>query len=607
LSARFHRAVIPALAFAAPLAAYVATASRDLGAIDSGELAVVCRNLGIAHPTGYPLYTLIGRLAALGLPGATPIARLNLLSALCTGIACLFGFLLFRSIIGRMRPRACEVSGDLLAMGAAWLWGVHPALWSQAVSNEVHALQAALLACLLWLATADPGRESFRWRILTAYLLGLAFANHMSTIYIVPALAAGAIAEPLDRAWLRDRRRLLLLAAAFLVPLGLYAYLPLRSLREPLLDWGDPTSGSRFLRHVGGAQYRVWMFTSSASFRANLLGFLREWGTPIGWIPIAAALAGGVALARRNRPTCIRLVLGCLIGMVWASGYDIHDLEPYYATARLSLAGLAVAGAAILLPGSTASLARRSLLLVPLATAVVLGALRWETESRRDDRFVRLYAQTLLEQLPPNAILISRHWDLVVSPILYLQQVEGRRTDVTVVDTELLRRSWYFPQLRRTDPRLLAPVEDRVTPFLEDLRLFEEHRPYDPRKIEEHYRSLISGIFVAHRMDRPIFHTPEIEPTFYGDWVGVPEAQVVHLVPDPRMAPPAAPLDPAPWAAQARFVREPIRRQAWEFPIDLARSRIRFLRMFDRTDEAAYWEGTLRRFEAIRLPTEDDP
>ncbi len=589
------------------MAVYVATAARDLGTIDSGELAVVCRNLGVAHPTGYPLYTLIGRLAALGLPGSTPIARLNLLSALCAGVACLFAFLLFRSILDKVRPRTGEISRDLLALGAVWLWAVHPALWSQAVSNEVHALQAALLACLLWLATADPGRDFFRLRILTAYLLGLAFANHMSTIYIVPALAAGALAEPSDRAWLRDRRRLLLLAAAFLVPLGLYAYLPLRSLHDPLLDWGNPTSGARFLRHVGGAQYRVWMFASSASFRTNLLGFLGEWATPVGWIPIAAALAGALALARRSRPTCIRLALGSLIGIVWASGYDIHDLEPYYATARLSLAGLAVAGASFLLPERPGTLARRSLLLVPLAAAVVLGAIRWDAQSRRDDRFVRLYAQTLLEQLPPNAILISRHWDVVVSPILYLQQVEGRRTDVTVVDTELLRRSWYFPQLRRTDPRLLAPVEDRVAPFLEDLRLFEDHRPYDPRKIEEHYRSLISGIFVAHRMERPIYHTPEIEPTFYGDWVGVPEAQAVHLVPDPRMAPPAAPLDPALWAPQARFIREPIRRQAWAFPIDLARSRIRFLRMYDRTDEAAHWEERLARFEAIRLPEEDEP
>jgi hypothetical protein len=604
---RFDSRAVRAFALAAPLALYVATAARDLGPIDSGELAVVCANLGVAHPTGYPLYTMMGRLAALALPGATPIARLNLLSALLAAVACLLAFLLFRAILDKLRPRSGEGSRDLLAMGAAFLWAVHPALWSQAASNEVHALQAALIACLLWLVTADRAGDPFRWRVVTAYVLGLSFANHMSTAYLVPALAAGALADPADRSWLRDRRRLLLLAAAFLLPLGLYAYLPLRSLREPLMDWGSPSSVPGFLRHVGGAQYRVWLFTSSASFRTNLLGFLREWWSPAGWVPVAAAVAGAVALARRDRATFLRLTLGFLVGMVWASGYDIHDLEPYYAPARLCMAGLAVAGASYLLIGGRTAPARAVLLFIPLVAAVALGALRWEAQSRRGDRFVRLYAQTLLDRLPPDAILISRHWDMVVSPILYLQQVEGRRTDVTVIDTELLRRSWYFPQLRRLDPRLLAPIEDRVAAFLSDLRLFEQHRPYDPRRIEERYRSLISGIFTAHRMDRPVFHTPDVEPIFYGSWAGVPEAMVLRMVPDPRMAPPVAPLDPAPWAAQARYVRDRVCRQAWGFPIDLAQSRIRYLQMYDRTDEAARWEAALVRLAAIPLPEERAP
>lgn len=602
---RSPRNAFPLLALAGPFGVYLMTAARDLGPIDSGELAVVCANLGIAHPTGYPLYTLLGRLAAQGIPAATPIARLGILSALLGAAACLFFFLLCRVILERTRPESDDLSRDLLGLGGTWLWAVHPALWSQAVSNEVHALQAALVALVLWLASAERTRCSMRWKILTAYALGLAFANHMTAIYIVPGIIAGALADPADRSSLRDPRRLLLLAAAILVPFGLYAYLPIRSMREPLMDWGDPTNVVRFLRHIGGAQYRVWMFSSSAAFRTNLAGFVREWGSPVGWIPVVAAAAGAGLLARRDRSSFWRFILGLAVGLVWASGYDIHDIEPYYATARICAAGLAVAGAALLLPDRRSGRLRRLVVLAPLAAAIVLAGLRWEAQTRRDDRFVRLYAQSLLDRLPPDAILISRHWDMVVSPILYLQQVEHRRTDVTVVDTELLRRSWYFPQLRRTDPRLLAPIEDRVSAFLEDLRLFEERRPYDPRRIEERYRALISGIFTAHRMDRPIFHTPEVEASFYGDWTGIPEALAVRMVPDPRMAPPVVPLDPAPWEAQARFARDPVCRQAWGFPIELAHNRIRYLHDFDRGDEAARWQESVGRLERARLPVGD--
>jgi hypothetical protein len=607
LKARVSEISAPALALTGPLAVYAASAARDLGPIDSGELATVCANLGVAHPTGYPLYTLVGHLAAMGLPGPTPIARLNLLSGIFAATACLFTFLLFRAILARLRPRAGARSRDLLALGAAWLWAIHPALWSQAVVNEVHALQVALLAGILWLAAEERTENSMRWRVLTAYATGLAFTNHMSTVYLLPGLAVGALVDQADRAWLRERRHALLLAGATLVPLGLYGVLPLLGLREPLMDWGAPTTWSRFLRHVGGAQYRVWMFSSSQAFRGNLAGFLREWVSPVGWIPPLAAIAGAWTLARRDRPVFFRLTLGFLVGVIWASGYDIHDIEPYYATARLCLAGLALAGVSAVLPERRTSRARDLVVLAPLLAALVLGGLRYRDQSRRGDHFVRLYAQSLLDRLPPDAILISRHWDMVVSPIIYLQQVEHRRPDVTVVDTELLRRSWYYPQLRRTDPRLLAPIEDRVSAFLEDLRLFEAQRPYDPRRIEERYRALIAGIFTAHRTERPVFHTPDVEPLFYGDWTGIPEALAVRMVSDPRAAPAVEPLDPTPWEAQVRFLRDPVCVQAWGFPIELAHDRIRFLRDFGRMEEAARWQQSVARFEAVRPPEGGGP
>ena len=39
---------------------YVRTLCPTVDFIDSGELATVAYTLGIAHPTGYPLFTLVG-------------------------------------------------------------------------------------------------------------------------------------------------------------------------------------------------------------------------------------------------------------------------------------------------------------------------------------------------------------------------------------------------------------------------------------------------------------------------------------------------------------------------------------------------------------------
>ncbi len=601
-------------ALAGPLVLYAVTASRDVGSIDSGELAAACARLGIAHPTGYPLYTLIGRLASLALPAATPIARLNLLSGIFAAVSALFVYYLFLGIARFGRPDSGGWSERILALGGSWLWAVHPALWSQGTGNEVHAAQAALVAALLALAQSDAARRgSFRTMLLVFYVGGLCFTNHMSAIYLVPGLIAGALCDPRARALMRQPWRLAAAISAALVPITLYLYLPIRAGKAPIQDWGDPQTLTRFLRHVGGAQYRVWMFSSSTSFDSNLASFAREFANPLGFFLLALVCVGVVRLVRRDPPGLARLGLGLLVGTIWASGYDIHDIEPYYMIPRLCIGGLAIAGASVLLPPSTetsrirmgiATRARAALPILPLALSLVLVGTRFKEQDRSGDRFVRLYATSILDRLPPHAILLSRHWDMVVSPIIYLQQIEGTRPDVTVVDTELLRRSWYFPVLRRVDPSLLAGIEDRVSLFLEDLRLFEANRPYDPQRIEEHYRAVIAGIFESHRAERPVFHTPDVEPTFYAGWYGIPEALDVRVSPDPAQAPEAAPIDPSAWSAQARYVDDPVRRDTWAFPIELGRSRVQFLERFGRGAEAARWRASVEGLEAIPLPKE---
>ena len=58
------RRAAAAAAVAAGLALYLPTLARHVGFIDRGELAAVAATLGIAHPTGYPTFTLLGRVVA---------------------------------------------------------------------------------------------------------------------------------------------------------------------------------------------------------------------------------------------------------------------------------------------------------------------------------------------------------------------------------------------------------------------------------------------------------------------------------------------------------------------------------------------------------------
>src|SRR5262245_16109642 len=64
---------------------------------DSGELVAAVYLLGIPHPTGYPLYTLLGKLWTLLIPFGSIAYRMSLFSAACAAGACAVLYRLCRS------------------------------------------------------------------------------------------------------------------------------------------------------------------------------------------------------------------------------------------------------------------------------------------------------------------------------------------------------------------------------------------------------------------------------------------------------------------------------------------------------------------------------
>ncbi|HEX5691972.1 MAG TPA: DUF2723 domain-containing protein, partial [Roseiflexaceae bacterium] len=135
---------------------------------DSAEFQLAAPLLGVPHPTTYPLYILLGKLATLLLPFGDLAWRVTLVSALCAALAVALFALMARRLVG--------LGG---AVVAALALGVTPGLWNAATLAEVYALLAALLAALGWLlATAGEGRPT-NWRLYAAaFVAGLGCTHH---------------------------------------------------------------------------------------------------------------------------------------------------------------------------------------------------------------------------------------------------------------------------------------------------------------------------------------------------------------------------------------------------------------------------------------------
>src|SRR6476646_10318430 len=163
------------------LALYTATLLPGIGSGDTAEFQRVVPTLGVAHPTGYPLYTMLGWLWSQLPLGATPAWRMNLFSAVMAALAVGALFLVGRAL-GQSR---------LVAAMAALTFAVSATFWSQATIAEVYALAALiqallLLALLRWRQGRNPNAKK-GWPLWVAgLLLGLGLAHHRTIILLIP-------------------------------------------------------------------------------------------------------------------------------------------------------------------------------------------------------------------------------------------------------------------------------------------------------------------------------------------------------------------------------------------------------------------------------------
>jgi hypothetical protein len=426
-----HLALVAFAPVASALAVYGLTLCRTVYFGDSGELCAAATVHGIAHPPGYPLYTLLGRILVAILPGEPAIA-VNLLSAFAAALAAGSAATLAR-LLGARPPAA--IAAGLLVLGSG-------TLWSQAVVAEVYTLHAflatAVLAALAWderLAPHQVGRGGrahsedgdARALLVAAYLFALGLAHHLTIVHLaLPALILLAARRRFPLPALPAAMTLAALA------LTLYATLLLRSRFDPPLDWGNPETLARLLDHVRARQYQFLLGKMRGPDMVARLGAIagvlaRDLSPAL----VPAMILGAIALrARRAWLVALALVVATLVAH--AVAYGIPDYEGHLGPAFIVLAVLAALGL---------DLAARPLRPVPLAALLVLAialaplATHFASADRSTHRSAREFGANLLVSLPPGATIFAEG-DHQVFLLAYLTAACGERPDVTVIDRD---------------------------------------------------------------------------------------------------------------------------------------------------------------------------
>src|SRR5438067_11583897 len=159
---------------------YAASAPRTVALEDDGLFILSSYFLGIEHPPGYPLFTLIGHLFTY-LPVGSVACRVHLASAMFGALTGGAAWLCARALVG----------GRLPAYLAALALGVSPVFWSQAIIAEVYTLNPffflslvfmGLQACLPSTLANPAARRMLPWMAL---VFGLSLSNHYPLMLLV--------------------------------------------------------------------------------------------------------------------------------------------------------------------------------------------------------------------------------------------------------------------------------------------------------------------------------------------------------------------------------------------------------------------------------------
>lgn len=489
---------------------YGHTVAPDVTFEDSGELITAAGLGGVAHPPGYPLFTMIAHGFTF-LPFGTVAYRVNLVSVVFMAIGCALTGMAVRSILTGLwkeNDRNARWLINAAAWSAAMLAGLALDVWRQAVITEVYGLHATfvgliVLLCLRWFFFPDR-RSNYYGGI--ALVFALSMTNHPTTLLLAPAILVAFVVE--DWSFMRNWKHQAFGVVCFTAGLIPLIYLPIASGFDPVLDWGNPENFTNFWRVITRAQYESDIVHSARAFFSQFRWYRELLLSQ--WLPLVLVWTIPAAVVLFRKKATVALFLGILlIGLgpltTWITNFDLLTMDPavirenkalvavFYIPSYMVLAALIAIGIFL----STRWLP--PLVRVPSLVTISIVLIAWtgvRNHARADmsrHRFARAYAENLMAVVPPGSIVFT-NWDPFSFPLMYLQYVEKWRTDVVVVDQELLRRSWYVEGFARRHPQVAQPVRPAIERFLDAVRPFEAHEPYDDARLQSTYNALLNTL-----------------------------------------------------------------------------------------------------------------
>lgn len=442
---------LPIAIFILAFGLYIATLNPSIFPGDGTEFITVIATGGVAHPSGYPLFTLLGKIFAL-IPFLNFPIKINLLSVFAGASTVVLASLIIVTLTGSL---SAGIFGALLL-------ALSSPFWLYSVTAEVFTLHTFLIS--LWILSAiyflkNPNEKKALFLI---FLLALNASNHHTASLLLPILLSLLVSKRKQVKY----SRFFLLKVAFISGAGLlpYFYVPMAAKMGPPINWDNAINIKNFLHLFLRKDFGTTLLApGNLSFtpKTSALDFYLYslWQNSYLLLPVFAG--AGIFWLKKSKDYLI-LILGSflLIGPFFmiisrlkiASINQEGAIERFALAPNLFLAILAGCGFAFIVSKLPKQLKISWSALIG-ALLVLIFLINFPVGNQRKNDFYLKYSEEILKNLPEGAVFITTG-DTSDNGINYLTLVAKQRQDIKIITLPKTPGAWYREQLYKKYPEL---------------------------------------------------------------------------------------------------------------------------------------------------------